>query len=275
MSMEDPARSVTQKPATAARMYDYYLGGIHNFPADQAAAKTIISQFPCMPAVAKANRAFLGRAVRHLVEVGVRQFLDVGSGIPTVGNVHEIAQAAAPETRVVYVDIDPVAVAESLEILEGNELATAIRADLRSPMDVFEHPGVRRLLNVREPIALMLVSVMHFVPDDPQAHDVVSQFVSAVAPGSYLVLSHAATETFEPIYAQVKTKSDVYRRQTATPATTRTRAGVERFFTGVEVLDPGVVALHEWRPDPDEPAAPADDPDFGGRGSWAGVGRKP
>src|SRR2546430_6736992 len=144
----------TQKPATAARIYDYYLGGIHNFPADQEAARTLVSQFPFIPMVARANRAFLRRVVGHLVDAGIRQFLDVGSGIPTAGNVHEIAQETAPDTRVVYVDIDPTAVAESLGILEGNELATAERADMRDPRFILWHPGVRRLLGFGQPVRL-------------------------------------------------------------------------------------------------------------------------
>jgi len=120
---------VTRKPATAARIYDYYLGGVHNFPADRQAAEKVIAAYPFIPAAARANRAFLGRAVRTLVEAGIGQFLDIGSGIPTSGNVHEIAQGMVPDARVIYVDIDPVAVAESMELLEGNEHACAVRAD--------------------------------------------------------------------------------------------------------------------------------------------------
>jgi hypothetical protein len=271
-TMDYAAQGTTPRPATAARMYDYYLGGIHNFPADQEAARTIIAQFPWVPAMARANRAFLGRAVRHLVHAGVRQFLDVGSGIPTAGNVHEIAQAAAPDARVVYVDIDPMAVAESLEMLEGNDLATAIRADLRSPHTILDHPCVRKLVDFQQPVGLLLVSMLHFVPDDAQAYDVVAQSVAALAPGSYLVVSHAAAETYLPALERSKITDDVYKRQTATPGAVRTRSGVERFFTGVEVIDPGVVWLPAWRPDPDEPGDFADDPQRSG--TWAGVGRK-
>jgi hypothetical protein len=269
--MDNGAQGITQKPATSARMYDYYLGGIHNFPADQEAARKVVEKFPFIPAVARANRAFLRRAVRHLAEAGVRQFLDIGSGIPTEGNVHEIAQEVAPDTRVVYVDIDPVAVAESLEILEGNERATALRADMRSPETILDHQRVRRLLDFDQPIGLLLAAVLHFVPDDTQAYGSVTQLVAALPPGSYLVVSHTATETFRPISQQVTTE-DVYRRQTATPGTVRSRSEVERFFTGVEMLDPGVVWVREWRPDTDEPAELPDGPPQGG--VWAGVGRK-
>jgi hypothetical protein len=269
--MDNAAHRTTPKPATAARIYDYCLGGIHNFPADQEVARKLIAQFPFIPAVARANRAFLGRAVRDLADAGLRQFLDIGSGIPTEGNVHEIAQAIAPDSHVVYVDIDPVAVAESLEILDGNERATAIRADLRSPQTVLDHPSVRRLLDFDQPIGLLIASVLHFVPDDTQAYDAVAELVAALAPGSYLVVSHAATESF-PISEGRARAADLYRQQTATSGVSRTRSETQRFLTGLELLDPGVVWTHQWQPDPDEPVELADDPHSSGE--WAGVGRK-
>jgi hypothetical protein len=270
--MNNAAQGSTQKPATAARIYDYYLGGIHNFPADQEAARKVIAQFPNMPVIARANRAFLRRAVRHVVDAGVRQFLDIGSGIPTEGNVHEIAQETTPDARVVYVDIDPVAVAESLEILDGNERATAIRADLRSPQTILDHPGVRRLLDFDQPIGLLLAAVLHFAPDDTQAYDVVAQLVAALAPDSYLIVSHIAAESFVPGTDQMKLASDIYQRQTATPVMSRNRAEIQRFFAGVELVDPGVVWLPEWQPEPDESTKFADNPQHSG--GWAGVGRK-
>ena len=274
MNGDHVAQDTTQKPATAARIYDYYLGGIHNFPADQAAARTLVTQFPCIPAVARANRAFLRRVVGHLVNVGVRQFLDIGSGIPTAGNVHEIAQDAAPDARVVYVDLDPMAVAESLDLLAGNPLATAVRADLRRPQAILDHPEVRRLLDFRQPIGLLLVGVLHFVPDDTEAYDAVARLVDALAPGGYVVVSHAASEAFDHLFAQSANKEDVYRQRTATPGTSRTRSEVERFFTGLEVVDPGVVRLGEWWPDPDESAQADELALAGGHGSWVGIGRK-
>jgi len=260
------------KPATAARIYDCYLGGIHNFPADREAARQVVAVYPFIPAAARANRAFLGRAVRTLADAGVRQFLDLGSGIPTRGNVHEIAQAVAADARVVYVDIDPVAVAEGQELLEANPYATAIRADLREPRAVLDHPEVRRLLDPGAPTGLLLAAVLHFVPDDDQAYGVVEQLVAALAPGSYLVASHSAAESFDPITARVGVPEDVYRRRTATPGTIRTRAGVTRFFAGLELLEPGVVGVDEWRTAPYERAP---DPDAHGPGLWAGVARKP
>jgi SAM-dependent methyltransferase len=260
------------KPATAARIYDYFLGGIHNFPADQEAAKQIISRFPFIPQGAQANRVFLRRAVRYLADAGIRQFLDIGSGIPTAGNVHEIAQEAAPDARVVYVDIDPVAVAESLEILAGNDQAVAVRADLREPHAILDHPQVRKMLNFSQPTALLLAAVLHFMPDDEQARSTVDELVAALAPGSYLLISHAAVETFNPESPEYKAIQDLYKRQTTTPAKLRTRAETERFFAGLELVEPGVVWLAEWRPEPGTPNPFADNP--ARSSAWAGVGRK-
>jgi hypothetical protein len=270
--MDDAAQASTPKAATAARIYDYYLGGIHNFPADQEAAKQVTALFPFVPGAARSNRAFLRRAVRQLADAGVRQFLDIGSGIPTVGNVHEIVQEIAPESRIVYVDIDPVAVAESLEILEGNQRVIAIRGDLRNPDAILDHPAVKRLLDFSQPVGLLLAAVLHFVPEDTEAYDSVAQLVAALPPGSYLVLSHSATESFRPISQRVTIPEDVYRRRTATPGTVRAQSEVERFFAGLELLDPGVVWADEWRPDPDEPVELVDGQPRSG--IWAGVASK-
>jgi hypothetical protein len=262
---------VTQKPATAARIYDYLLGGVHNFPADREAATQVIAVYPFIPAAARANRAFLGRAVRLLVEAGIGQFLDIGSGIPTSGNVHEIAQGMVADARVVYVDIDPVAVAESMELLEGNTHATAVRADLRDPQMILDHPGVRRLLDFSQPIGLLLAAVLHFVPDDQQAYGAVEHLVGAMPSGSYLVASHTATESFAPLFT-TPGQEDVYRQRTATPGTVRTRAEVARFFADLELLQPGVVWVDDWRPEPGQ-HVPDTKSQYGG-GLWAGAGRK-
>jgi hypothetical protein len=261
-----------QKPATAARIYDYVLGGVHNFPADRAAAEMAIEQFPLIPARARANRALLRRMVRFLADAGVRQFLDIGSGMPTVGNVHEIAQSVAPESRVVYVDLDPVAVAESLELLAGNSRATAIQADLRAPQAILDHPQVRKLLDFDQPIALLLFAVLHFVSDDTEADDAVTQLLAALAPGSYLAVSHTATEGFDLGSASthsVNIGREIYRRQTATPIKLRSRDQVARFFARCsELVDPGLVWVTEWRPDS---ADFAEDP--ARSGTWAALGR--
>jgi trans-aconitate methyltransferase len=263
----------TQKPATSARIYDYYLGGVHHFPADRDAAEQVAAVYPFVPATARANRAFLRRAVGTLVDLGIRQFLDIGSGIPTSGNVHEIAQARVPDARVVYVDIDPVAVAESLELLEGNRFAAVIRADLREPRAILAHPAVRRLLDFTAPIGLLLAAVLHFVPEDDEAYGAVEYLVHALPSGSYLAVSHVASESFLPVTEASPPQEDVYRSRTATPGTVRTRADVARFFTGLELIEPGLVWADEWRPDPDH-EVPETMARYGG-GIWAAVGRKP
>ena len=259
--------SDSRKAATAARMYDYYLGGVHNFPADREAADAVIERFPFIPGAARANRAFVVNAVRHLSESGVRQFLDIGSGIPTVDNVHSIARRIHPETRVAYVDIDPVAVAESMEILDGDDRAVAVRGDVQQPRAVVGHTEVRRLLDFDEPIGVILAAVLHFVPEHRVADDAVTELIGSVAAGSHFVVSHSAAESFRLFTAT----EDVYRRRTSTPGTVRTRAEVERLFTGLELLDPGVVWAQEWRPG--AVTQRVDNPGAGG--IWVGVGRKP
>src|SRR5262245_61809531 len=181
------------KPS-ASRVYDYSLGGSHNFAADRAIAKALHAAVPDGPLIARANRAFLRRAVLYLIDAGMRQFLDIGSGIPTVGNVHQVAQRAAPDTRVVYVDIDPVAVAHSQAILTGNDRATAIQADARHPETILAHRRVRELLDFDQPVAVMLVAVLHLVRDDDPA-GIVAALTGAVVPGSYVAISHLTGES--------------------------------------------------------------------------------
>ena len=266
---------VRQNPATAARIYDYLLGGAHNYPADRELAQTVIASFPLAQAGIRANRAFLRRAVRHLSTSGVRQFLDIGSGIPTAGNVHEIAQAIVPDARVVYVDIDPVAVAESLSILDGNANATAIRADLLEPESILDHPMVRGLLDFREPVALLLVALLHFVADDTKAYAAVNRLLGALPPGSYLVISHVTDQDQDFSQDGVKDVEDAYRRRAATTGRLRSRSEIARFFEGAELVDPGLVWVPQWRPEPGEPDEPefATDPRLSM--TLAGVGRLP
>lgn len=262
-----------QKPATAARIYDYFLGGIHNFTADQQAAKAIMGRAPSIQAIARTNRAFLGRAVRYLTSVGVKQFLDVGSGIPTVGNVHEVAQAEIPDARVVYVDIDPVAVAESLELLEGNQWATAVRGDLRDAGALLDMPQIRKLLDFDQPIGLLLVGVLYFVPDNTEAYAAVADLLAPLAPGSHLVLSHGTLEGKAFSEGDLKSTQDVYRRQTATPLEMRSHEEIGRFFDGLDLVEPGLVWQPEWRPDPAEQGDFDAEPERSRM--LAGVGRLP
>ncbi|MER7013577.1 SAM-dependent methyltransferase [Saccharopolyspora sp. NPDC000359] len=253
-----------EKP-NAARVYDYYLGGDHNFAVDRGMAEEAIAMWPDLPLIMQANRAFLRRAVQYCAERGIRQFLDLGSGIPTVGNVHEVAQQAAPGARVVYVDTDPIAVAYSRKLLQDNPDATIVDADLRDPEAVLASPEVAELLDLSQPIALMMVAVLHFVTDDDEPGKIVARYREAMAPGSYLVISHASAESRPDVGPA---HADLYRRRTSTPMTMRTRSEVTGFFEGFELVDPGVVFLQQWRS-----AEVGEQPErFPG---LAGVGRKP
>jgi SAM-dependent methyltransferase len=232
---------------SAARIYDYLLGGAHNFAVDRSAAEKIIEGMPTAPDVARANRAFLRRAVDWMVAQGVRQFLDIGSGIPTVGNVHEIAQRVDPDARVVYVDIDPVAVAHGRRILAGNDGAVAILEDLRDPGRILAHPELRAVLDLSRPVGLLLVSLLHFVPDADDPSGAVARLRDALAPGSFLALSHGAVEGFDP--AEVAVAAQVYRTTSGPTGGLRTRAQILGFFGDFELVDPGLVWLSEWHPD--------------------------
>ncbi|SCE89677.1 S-adenosyl methyltransferase [Micromonospora viridifaciens] len=251
---------------SVARMYDYYLGGSHNFAADRATAQAMVAAVPEAPLMAQANRAFLRRAVQFLAESGVRQFLDIGSGIPTVGNVHEIAQKVDPECRVVYVDVDPVAVAHSREILAGNDRATVLQEDLRRPAAILDHPEVTRLLDFTQPVAVMIVAVLHFIPDADRPEEILRTLRAALAPGSYLVMSQASddgrTQTGERAEAE-----QVYRRAD-NQLFIRSRAELAALFDGFELVDPGVVWVPQWRPETPEQAENAAQAVFLG-----GVGR--
>jgi SAM-dependent methyltransferase len=259
---------VDTKRANVARVYDYLLGGSHNFLADQDVARAIVAVEPNARAGARANRAFLGRAVLFLAAAGVGQFLDIGSGIPTQGNVHEVTQQARPGSRVVYADVDQVAIAHSKALLAGNENAAIIDADLRDPEKILGDPAARRLIDFSQPTGLLLVMVLHFIADAEDPWRIVATLRDALAPGSYLVLAHATNEG-RPAAAQAT--EAVYNRSVSTAAHVRSRADILRFFDGFEILDPGLVYIPQWRPD--SPAdVPSDPSEFWG---LVGVGRKP
>jgi SAM-dependent methyltransferase len=257
---------VDTQRANVARVYDYLLGGSHNFLADQDVGRMIVAVQPNARAASRANRDFLGRAVRFLAASGIRQFLDVGSGIPTEGNVHEVAQQAAPESHVVYADIDPVAIAHSRAILAGNANATIIEADLREPEKILSHEDTLRLIDFSQPVGLLLVAVLHFIADSEDPWRIVRTLRDVLAPGSFLVLCHGTAEVM-PDAAHAAEK--VYNSTVATNVHLRPRADILRFFDGFELVDPGLVEIPAWRP---EPPAEADLSKF-----WAGlvgVGRK-
>jgi len=229
-----------------ARMYDFFLGGWHNFAVDRQMAAQVIQAVPDFWRTAQANRAFLRRAVRYLVDTGIRQFLDLGSGIPTVGNVHEIAQAAAPSARVVYVDVDPVAVTHSTALLAHNPHACAIRGDIRHPPVILHHRQVIEMLDLRQPIGILMTSVLHFIPDTDQPQQIIAQFQQAIPPGSFLVLTHGTSQARPDEGAELLR---LYQRS-ATPLVDRTRDQIRTLLAGLDLIDPGLVWAPQWRPDP-------------------------
>jgi SAM-dependent methyltransferase len=259
---------VDTQRANVARVYDYWLGGSHNFLADQDVARAITAVVPNMRGIAQANRAFLGRAVRFLGEAGIRQFLDIGSGIPTQGNVHEVAQRSHPAARVAYADIDPVAIAHSKAILADSQNAAVIDADVRDPEKILAHDTVRRLIDPSQPAGLLLMVVLHFISDVEDPWRIVATLRDALAPGSYLVLGHATYEGAKPTVAHAT--ETVYNRSVATSLHLRSRAEILRLFEGFELVEPGLVYAPTWRPD-----SPADVPsDLRQFGTLVGVARK-
>lgn len=254
------------KPSMA-RMYDYYLGGTHHREVDRLAGDRMLAAIPTMRDIARANRAFLGRAVRHLAGLGVRQFLDVGSGIPTAGNVHEIVAREAPGGHVLYVDLDADAVAYSNEILHDNDDAAAIQADLASPRDILDHPERERLIDLDRPVALLMMSMLQFLPDETVV-PAVATLRDALPSGSCLALSHPNVEGVrDDPSGHVST---VYRGTNAATTTPRTRAEISNLFGDFMLLDPGLTWVTHWRPDNDPgPADPDAIP------MVAGVGRRP
>lgn len=241
---------VDTKRANVARVYDYLLGGSHNFLADQDVARTMLAVEPIGRLAARANRDFLARAVRFLAASGVRQFLDIGSGIPTQGNVHEIAQRAAPGSRVVYVDYDPLAVAHSQMILHGNDNAAAIEGDLREPEEILAHETTRRLIDFTQPVGLILCLVLHFIPDSADPAAIVARLTRPMAPGSHIVFSHISDDG-EPQVAVALEK--VYNRNVTQKGYFRSSGDIRDLFGDLELLEPGIVTGPYWRPDPPGP----------------------
>jgi len=250
----------------AARVYDYYLGGSHNFEVDRRMARKAMELWPDLPLIMRANRAFLRRGVQYVAEQGVSRFLDIGSGIPTFGAVHEIAREIEPQARVVYVDRDPVAAAHGRLLLADDPLSQVVEADLRDPARLLAEPAVEELLRPGEPVALLLVAVLHFITDDEDPDGLVRQLREALPPGSYLVLSHASLEGRPD---QAGPHQDLYR-STPTPLTMRNRERITAFFDGFDLVEPGVVYLSEWHPE--TPSSVGAHPDR--MTGMAGVGRR-
>lgn len=252
---------------SVSRMYDFYLGGSHNFEVDREAARRAMEFMPGLPKIMQANRAFMRRAVRYAVDNGVTQFLDIGSGIPTFGNVHEVAQAASDAARVVYVDHDPVAVAHSRAVLAGDARSAVVSADLRKPSGILDSPEVGELLDLDRPVALLLVAVLHFLEDADEPAAAVAELLDALAPGSLLVLTHASYEGIPLTQGQAGGTVGVYR-DIRSPLVMRSREEIARFFDGTELVEPGLVSMPRWRPD-----GPEEEEDPYAFSGFAGVGR--
>ncbi|MGW1725811.1 SAM-dependent methyltransferase [Streptomyces sp. NPDC002306] len=257
-----PAEEIDTSRPHPARIYDYLLGGKDNYEVDAQAGEALAAAAPEVRAGLRANRAFLRRAVRHVVGSGVRQILDVGTGLPTSPNVHEIAHELAPDVRVAYVDNDPIVKAHADALLSRSGTTSIVLADLRDPRAVVDHPDVRRVIDFDEPVALLLVAVVHFLTDAENPGQIVATLREALPPGSFLVLSHATSDFADRSAAQA-----VYKRATAT-LNLRTRAEVERFFDGFELVEPGLAQVPFWRPDGPPPAG-SDEIGF-----YGGVARK-
>ncbi len=252
----------------AARVYDYWLDGAHNFPADRDMADKVQQAVPAARDGARINRAFLRRAVLFMVDAGVRQFLDIGSGIPTVGNVHEIAQRADPECRIVYVDKDPVAVTHSELLLAGNDRAAVIKANLRDVEDILGHPQTKRLFDFDQPVGLLMLWLVHFVPDSWDPVGILARYRDRLAPGSYLALSHVTSDG----NPTGQTETVQLYRKTPDPVYFRSHEEVLRLFAGFELLEPGLVGSAFWRP-----SGPGDSSESAEMNtiSYGGIGRKP
>ena len=251
--------------AHIARVYNYWLGGKDHFAADRIAGDATIAVYPGIQASARANRAFLARVVRHLAETeGIRQFLDIGTGLPTANNTHEVAQAAAPRSRVVYVDNDPLVLAHARALLTSSpEGATAyLDADLRDTEKILEQAAT---LDFSQPVAIMLIAILHYIPDLAEARDIVARLLAAVAPGSFVVISHAGSDLFPHEIAEFEKNLNEHLPNDRHVA--RQREDVALFFDRTTLLEPGVVPVSEWRPGAaGEAAIPTT--------LWGGVGRK-
>jgi hypothetical protein len=244
-------------------MYDYYLGGKDNYPADREAAERVIRMMPegAVRTIAVQNRQFLGRAVRDLAtEYGICQFLDIGTGLPTMNSVHEVAKSVAPDSRVVYVDHDPVVLAHARDLLHGVDNTTIIARDLRDPAEILADPELNAMLDLSEPVAVLLVAILHFISDAEDPRGIINTLMKPLAAGSFLVISHATIDNL----SQLDSVTQVYKEATSS-FHNRSHDEVEGLFAGYDLIEPGVVWLPQWRPDEDAP---------GWSLGWCGVARK-
>jgi hypothetical protein len=243
-----PATDVTSgQVPNVARMYDFLLGGKDNYEMDRKAAELLLAAVPDAAVAARENRKFLGRAVKFLVrEAGIRQFIDIGTGLPARGNVHAVAHEIAPETRVAYVDNDPVVIAHANALLSGGANVATIKGDLRNLGGIIANPALRSLIDFGEPVAVLLVAILHFIADAERPQDIVRELKAVIAPGSYLVISHVTDEQVSSVTAEQVRK--LYDQANA-PGVARSRKAIVGFFDGLEMIPPGLVSVTQWRPE--------------------------
>ncbi|WP_394615002.1 SAM-dependent methyltransferase [Lentzea sp. JNUCC 0626] len=254
---------------SVARVYDYWLGGAHNFAADRAVAQKTLETMPELRGVVLNHRAFLRRAVRYLLAQGVRQFLDLGSGIPTVGNVHEIAQTTDPGAKVVYVDIDPVAVAHSRSLLDGNDHVSVLQADVRDWTGVLASDEVDKQLDFDEPVAVLMIALLHFVSDEDDPWGIVGGYRDRLSPGGFLAVSHAGYDESD-IESDASVQARRIYDRNVTQMSFRNQAEFTSLFKGFDLVEPGVARVPAWRPE-----SPADVEESGKRfPGFAAIGRK-
>jgi hypothetical protein len=249
----------------AARMYDYYLGGQNHFPADRELADKVLASMPAARTAARENRAFMGRAVRFLAaEAGIRQFLDIGTGLPATNSVHEVAQAVAPSARVLYADNDPLVLAHASALLTSSPQGRTryIQADLRDPEVILANSAVREVIDFSQPVALMLVAILHFIPDEASPERIIATLLDALPAGSYLIASHGTTE-HDPVGS---TAGQAAYRSSGVTGSARNSGEFTRIaFSGLDLVPPGVVLVSEWRPDTPGPRpTPAEVSVYGG-----------
>lgn len=269
--MTNGPREIDLTKPSAARLYDLYLGGTHNYPVDRTFAARAIDLCPFLPEIARQNRGFLRRASRYVAKTGgIRQIIDIGSGVPTVQNVHEVVHAVDPECRVVYVDNDREAIVSSQQMLDGVANTIALHGDLRNPDSILDSDEVRSLIDFSQPVGLLVVAVLHFIGPDDQPLRLLDHYLSRLPAGSYFCASHGTADEVSPdARKQLEELENAYG-STANPATLRTKAEFEQFFNSLELVDPGVTYAADWqateRVPVDDPARPS---------LWAAVGRKP
>lgn len=249
---------------SVARMYDYYLGGKDNFQVDRDAVDRVSQAMPEIRQLAQENRAFLRRAVRYMAGQGIKQFIDIGSGLPTVGNTHEIAQEINPNTRVVYIDNDPIVLAFGRALLASDDNTAVATADMHRPAEVLEHPETVKLIDFNRPVGVLMIAMVHFLTIE-ERKAVMGQLRDVLAPGSFLTATHVTTDGKSP--DAVMGIESVYAT-TPTPIYFRDRDTIGRFFDGFDLVDPGLVTIDAWRPDPEDPAPEPT------RWLYGGVGRK-